>query len=177
MNEFISPCQINQCKLTDRIILSVEDLTPYDPIVQIYDLSNNLITSAIADQEQDGYLYWNIEITDSLFEEQTYYKIVIDDSWPSDYPQKTYYLYVNNDLEMEQYIIRGQGLSGYNIRYFSHVWTNGLLTSFNIKFYASRAAVIAADAGTADDYLGYYQVAISYDANYNPYQITSLRVS
>jgi hypothetical protein len=149
--------------------------TPYDPMLFIYDLDENLIGMSTYTYSDGDYFYWSVTIDATNFAAKTNYKFIIDDLLMTGFDAQTYFLYVNDDYNAEAYITRALGLSGFNCRYYSYAWTNGLLTGFKIRIYATKAALEAAEAGGTDVYLASYTVAIAYDANYNPYQITSIK--
>lgn len=176
MKEFTSPFTINQCKLTDRVICSYEDSTGIDPILRFQQGGTTIYFTAEY-IERDGYLIFSADITTANgFEAFGYYSAEIYDTISATVLQ-TCWLYVNDDYEMESTIVRSLGLAGFNTRYFSYVWTNGQLTQFDIKFYSTRAALLLAEAGTSDDFLGHYRVNIYYDVNYNPYEVRSVLIS
>jgi len=173
MKEYTSLLDINQCKLGDRLLFYCLVTTPFDPILNAY-RSSVLIDTYIYDYSEGDYYYWNILIDSSDFDVQTNYIFTIDDAIGGFTPIN-FLVYVNDDFDAEAYITRALGLSGFNCRYYSFVWTNGQLTSFKIRIYATKAALEAAEAGSTDDPIATYTSTISYDVNYNPYQITTIK--
>lgn len=179
MQEFSKPLEIIQCKLGDTLLFSCEDETPYDLVINTYDIDGDLLQGPFYPVDDGVMVYWDItaNATYGLSSAKEYYLVEIADNETSDYIEKRYIVYVNDDLNMENYITRCLGLSGHNLRQYDYIWTRGLLTSFSLKFYATTSALNAAELGTSDDYIAHYIVTISYDNNYNPYQITSVRQS
>jgi len=177
MREYLSLLEINQCKLTDHLLIYWDVVTPFDPMLYIYDKDDTLLDTRVYDFEENNTLYWNVEIDEVIFAKQTNYKLVLDDELLTGFDDQTYLLYVNDDLDAEDYITRALGLSGHNCRYYNYTWTSGQITGFNIRFYSTLAALVAAEAGTSDVPIATYTVSIYYDENYNPYKIASIRSS
>lgn len=177
---FTTLLSIIKVKLGDTLQFSVDSLTPFTPFLTVYDIDDTVLYGPVLFESSFvNRLYWNLDVAASngFSAAKTYYKVKVDDSVVAGYPDRRWVVYVTDDLSFEGYIDRCLGLSGSNMRKFSYVWTRGQLTSFDIKLYSTAAKLDLADAGTSDDFIAHYRVTISYDVNYNPYLVQSVRIS
>lgn len=177
---FDNPTKITQCKLGDTMIVSAVDETGYDLVMRIYDIDENLLYGPVINNTErlTGELYWffTVDSTYGISNAKSYYIIEIGDFSTSDYDPTWHILYVNDDVTMENYIIRSQGLAGHNCRKFNYVWVRGMLTQFDIRTYTDTEALETADEGNTDEYIAHYRVTIQYDNSYQPYEISSIRL-
>lgn len=175
---FSTPLNIIKCKVGDVLLFEGDDLTPYFPLLSIKDQDGTVLYGPVAATAIRGATYyWAITIgsgtgTGTV---KTYYQVAIEDSVVAGYPDTRYIIYVTDDYNFEQYIVRSLGLAGHNYRAYNHVWTRGLLTQFDIRIYQTAAALDIADAGGTDTYLAHYRVTIRYNDDYNSYYITSVK--
>jgi hypothetical protein len=179
MEQYTTPLAILNAAASDVLEFSCAVQTPYTPQLTIYSLANAVLFGpANYDTLRNGRLYWHIPASAShgIAAVKTYYKIVIDDDLTG-YTAETWMVYVNDNFNYGTMLDRALGLAGRNIRKYAHVWTNGLLTSFQMKIYASASDITTVEAGGADNFTAHYEVTCRYDNNYNRYEITSLRIA
>lgn len=169
-----TPLSMVSCKLNDILLFDDVEQTPFDPVLTVYNIADAIIYGPAAyDVLRDGVKYWSVPITVANgFGARLFYKVVVSDGIVNGHADKTWMIYVNNEVEFENLIVRSAGLAGDNLWITDHAWTNGQLTSFTIKTYASAANLNAAIAGTSDNYIASYSVTLLYNNNYNCVQIT-----
>lgn len=178
IREFTTPLAIEKCKLGDTLIFATNEITPYDFQLTINDIDGNALYGPVsADLTRDDVQYWFVtaNAAHGISSALTYYEATISDGETNAYPDERYIFYVTDDVTFENYIVRSLGLAGHNCRRFDHVWSRGLLTAFEVKFYATVAALNAAIAGTSDDYIAHYAITIRYNENYNRISLTSVK--
>jgi len=156
---------IIKCKKEDIITIRVSNTgTPSDPLFYIYDLDSVLIAGPTSpDLEESDWFYWFYDTT--ALTEQKHYRILIDDI--TSITDQEFLLYVTGELTVENLITRALGLSGYNIRVYDYVYSNGTLSTCNIRIYSTKTKLETAEDGGTDDYIKSYEVSISYDSEYN----------
>lgn len=179
LHEFDKPLEIISVKAGDTVLFSADVETPYEPVLNVYDIDYQLLHGPVAyDTERNGVYHWQVTADGyyGMADELTYYIVEISDDLTG-YTTKRYMVYVNDNLNYEGMIDRALGLAGHNIRKFSHTWSNGLLTGFDIKIYETDEALELAESGGTDTFLAHYRVACRYDNNYNRYETTSTRIA
>lgn len=176
MQNFTTPLSIIKCKLTDRLVFSVDDVSPYWPSLSVYNIGGGVVLGPLAPMAAIGdTLYWYFRFDAVTFAAKQYYLIKAHDDDTSGYPDTRWKVYVTDDYSFEGYVVRSLGLAGHNIRKYNHTWVRGQLTGFDIKIYTSATDLDAAEAGTADNYIAHYQVTIRYNSEYNAFEITSVK--
>ena len=179
MQEFTTPLAIISAKDGDILDFSTDQISPYTPELTVYDMAGTITHGPAAhDTERAGAYYWHLVAGSAggMATKKQYYRVTITDTITG-FVAKTWIVYVNDNLNYDTMLDRAVGLAGHNIRKYSHVWTKGLLTSFQMKIYASSGALETADAGGTDDFIAHYEVICRYDNSYNRYEITSTRIA
>lgn len=178
LREFTEPLSILQAKQGDQLVFETQEQTPLDFQLTIRDLDGALLYGPVPPNvTRDGMLYWFVtaNAVNGMSTVKTYYEVTISDDVTNAIPDERFVLYVNDHANFESYVVRALGLAGHNARRYSHTWVRGQLTGFQLKFYATAAALNAAIAGTNDNYLAHYSISIRYNENYNRIEITSVK--
>lgn len=179
IQEHSSPLEITSIGEGDTIQVVVDEQTPFDPQLTVLDLDGTTLYGPVfPDVDRNGKHYWFVDATaaNGFPSSKLYRQIIVDDEEITGYVAKKFMVYVNTKKDVGESLERIVGLSGHNMRKFSHVWTNGLLTQFDVKIYQSVADLEAAEAGTADAFLAHYRVSLTYDDKYNNNKITSVKI-
>jgi len=178
--EFNTSLSIVQCKQDDQLIFETDEVTPGDYTLSVYDkpVNGTLAYGPVEpDRVRDGVNYWYITASSAhgFPDVLSYYEVVITDNITNSIDDERYVVYVNDDLNFENYISRILGLAGHNCRRYNHVWTRGQLISFSLKFYATAALLDAAIAGTSDTYIAHYNITLTYNNDYNRIELSSVK--
>jgi hypothetical protein len=177
---FNSPLEIINGKLGDAFTVSYLPSTPYNPELRITNLDGTILKAATGpDTVRNGYYYWFITANSSfgIATALQYYVFELVDESPSltiPDPNK-WILYINDEADFEGKVDRSLMLAGHNIRKFNFIYTGGQVTSFEMKGYSSRADLLAAEAGTSDNFIAHYKVTYTYDSQYRMTQVTSVK--
>lgn len=179
-NRFQAPCQIVKSKIGDTLVLSYPDPgTPYSPVLTCKTLAGaTVLAPMVPDDFINGQHYWYINLSSTYFSALTHYLFKIDDIDSVLVPEHYQWIvYITNDYVYEGVIDRIQGLSGWNIRKYSYTYTNGNVSGYQVKIYATKTALETADAGGADTFIAHYSIEVRYNSEYNQYYIESTRIS
>ena len=170
------PLAISRCKAGDDLVFFVAENPTYDPKLTIYDMDDTVLHGPVLpDATRDSVHYWFIEASATFGMGTTlkYYHVKVDDDTPVGYVPTRWLIFVSDEQSIEQSLDRALGLSGYNQRKYNHVWTRGLLTSFEVKLYDTASDLDDAEAGTSDNFTAHYLVNLRYTDTYNLFEITS----
>lgn len=141
------------------------------PALVVTNLDGDIITTITSPSwTSGGFSFFELEISAELFAEQTYYLITITDL---DLIVTTFLMYVSFDNSIQEILYDIGGLVGINSRFHTFTYTNGNLTSFYCRIYATTTDLQNALDEITDNFRKEFLITLEYDTQYNITNITS----